>query len=53
MRRLRAETRVPGYRTTFRKKAGGWAEIDTCVALVRDARGAVVGTVGTAEGAAP
>src|SRR3989442_13366023 len=53
MRRLRAETRVPGYRTTFRKKAGGWAEIDTCVALVRDARGAVVGTGGTAGGAAP
>ena len=53
MRRLRAETRIPGYRTTFRKKAGGWAEIDTCVALLRDARGAVVGTVGIAEGAAP
>src|SRR5439155_1637842 len=41
MRRLRVETRVAGYRTTFRKKSGGWAEIDTSVALVRDARGAV------------
>src|SRR5438094_1437292 len=53
MRRLRVETRVAGYRTTFRKKSGGWAEIDTSVALVRDARGAVVGTVGLVEGAAP
>lgn len=47
MRRLRAEARIRRYRTTFRKKDGGFIELDTCVALVRDGRGAVVGTVGT------
>jgi len=52
MRRLRAEARIRRYRTTFRKKDGGWAELDLGVALARDSRGAVVGTVGTVEGVA-
>jgi PAS domain S-box-containing protein len=52
MRRLRAEARIRRYRTTLRKKGGGWVELDMGVALARDDRGAVVGTVGTVEGAA-
>jgi PAS domain S-box-containing protein len=46
MQRLMAEGRVRSYETVLRAKDGRWVEINCSISLLRDASGALVGTVG-------
>ncbi len=49
MRRLGAEEKIPNYETAFRAKDGRWVEVNTSISLLRDASGAVVGTLGVVK----
>jgi PAS domain S-box-containing protein len=46
MARLRAEGRVVGYETAFRHRDGRWIETELSISTIRDATGALVGTLG-------
>jgi PAS domain S-box-containing protein len=46
MRRLTAEGRIGNYETAFRAGDGRWVEVNASLSLLRDASGAIVGTVG-------
>ncbi len=46
MRRLRADGRIRNYETAFRAADGRWVEMSGSFSLLRDAGGAVIGTLG-------
>ncbi len=46
MERLRAEGRVRNYETAMRRKDGRWMDVNTSISFLRDASGAIVGTLG-------
>jgi two-component system cell cycle sensor histidine kinase/response regulator CckA len=46
MHRLHAEGRMRNYETAFRARDGRWVEVNASLSLLRDAPGAVVGTLG-------
>ncbi len=46
MRRLRAEERIRNYETAMQAKDGRWLEVSASFSLLRDASGAIVGTLG-------
>src|SRR5262249_25136635 len=45
MRRLRAEGRIRNYETVLRTQEGRWVEVSSSLSLLRDARGARLGTL--------
>ena len=45
MQRLQAQGRIRSYETALRTKDGRWMAVNTSLSLLRDARGAIVGTL--------
>jgi PAS domain S-box-containing protein len=46
MHRLHAEGRIRNYETAIRAKDGRWVDVSASISLLRDAGGAIVGTLG-------
>jgi PAS domain S-box-containing protein len=45
MRRLKAEGQIRNYETALRTKDGRWIEVNSSISLLRDANGAIIGTM--------
>jgi PAS domain S-box-containing protein len=45
MQRLRTEGRIKSYETALQTKDGRWMEVNTSLSLLRDAHGAIIGTL--------